>query len=112
MSALTVPRPEPVTMAGRVAGVLSSLATLAVSVGWLTATDADTLVTAAVAVVGAVATLVSLAAPILKARSARDKVTPIDAPAVTLPNGRTVDAELVPVIDARGSGAGGQFPAG
>lgn len=92
---LVVARPQPVTSAGNIAGAVSGIAsalgTIAVVAGMVTQTDADTVVTAITVLVGAVVTLITVLAPILKARQARDVVTPLVDP-------RTVDGvALVPV---------------
>lgn len=92
---VAVARPQPVTAAGNIAGAVSgittALATVAVVLGYLTQTDASTLTTAIAGIIGGIATLITVLAPILKARQARDVVTPLADP-------RTVDGvALIPV---------------
>lgn len=91
---VAVTRPQPVTTAGNVAGAVSGIATalgtVAVVLGIVTQTDADAILTAVTVITGGIVTLITVLAPILKARQARDVVTPLADP-------RTVDGvALVP----------------
>lgn len=102
-----VTRPQPVVaaanIAGTINGVITALATIAVVFGAVTQTDASSIVNALVAAVGALVGLVTVMAPILQARQARDLVTPLsdprDASGVALTP--AVDPATV-VVDAEG----------
>lgn len=96
-NALVAARPQPVLaagqMAGAVGGVVSALATVAVVLGMVTQTDADSVVTAVTVAVGAIVTAVNVVLPIIQAMKARDMVTPLADPRD--PSG----IALVPVVD-------------
>lgn len=108
---------EPVLRAGGAAALVNGVASLlvgtAVLVGWLDQASAPAAVDALVTLGLAVVSVVTVAAPIVAARRARSKVTPVAAPAVELDSGAVVPAVLVPVDDGTAAGPyGGQYAAG
>lgn len=88
-------RPEPVVdqakVAGTMTGILTGLGGVAVTLGAASVEEVDTAVTVLVGAVSAVLTAVNVLVPILRARVAREQVTPVSDP-------RAVDGTpLVPV---------------
>lgn len=85
MSDLTpTPRPEPVIdeakVTQKVTAGLTALLTLAALGGFLSADQVPAVVTVLVTVAGAVFTAINFIVPIVRARVARDKVTPLASP--------------------------------
>jgi len=99
-------RPEPVLAAGRtvaaITASLSALATVAVTLGVLSQTDADTLQTSLTAIVGAVLTIVNVVLPLWHAYRARALVTPLSSPQDAA--GRQLVPLPIPPITTSGSG--------
>jgi predicted lipid-binding transport protein (Tim44 family) len=94
-----VPRPEPVTVAGKIAGGLSGAVALLVGIGVLTTDQGSALTNAILAALAAVSVLVSVVAPIVTAYRARSQVTPLTDPRDNAGN------QLVPAAATKGPGA-------
>lgn len=99
-------RPEPVLAAGRqvaaITALLSALATVAVTLGVLTQTDADTLLTSLTAIAGAVLTIANVVLPLWHATRVRELVTPVASPQDAA--GRRLLPEPTPPITSSGTG--------
>jgi hypothetical protein len=74
------PRPEPVTLAGKVAGAVGGIVTFLAALGLISTAEGDTLSTAATGLLALALAVPGVVAPVVAAYRARRKVTPLSDP--------------------------------